>query len=56
MELIRVINDPWDIEIIRLIKQGLSDKKIAEQLPFTLAYVTNLRIALEESSRVLEGV
>lgn len=52
MESILVINDTWDIEIIRLIEQGLSDKNIAEQVPFRSDYVSNLRCKLEGFSNV----
>ncbi len=40
----------WDKEIMDLIKQGLSDEKIAEQMPFGIEYVSRLRGRLEEFS------
>lgn len=52
MESILLVRDPWDMEIIRLIKQGLSDKSIAEQVPFRSDYVTNLRMSLKGVSVV----
>lgn len=41
------IQDSWDFKIIDLIKQGLCEEKIAEQVPFRSDYVKKLRYALK---------
>ncbi|GIN74022.1 hypothetical protein J14TS2_44970 [Bacillus sp. J14TS2] len=50
MESVLLINSMWDYEIMHLFKQGLSDEKIAEQIPFGIEYVTRLRGRLAELS------
>ena len=47
-----IINDEWDYHIMHLIKSGLSDKEIAEQIPFTIGYVQRLRKNIKTFSDV----
>ena len=47
-----IISNEWDYHIIYLIKKGLNNKKIAEQVPFTTSHVERVRENLKSFSGV----